>query len=244
MVDDRGTRRRRGAVGELVVRGPGLMQGYLDGLEATERAFRDGWMCTGDLGFVDDDGLLHLVGRKKDLIVRGGEHIYPHEVEEVLRRHPAIAEVGVIGVPDRARGEEVAAFVVLADGHHLDSADLSSYCTKHLANFKCPRVIEFRDALPKTPTGGVRKALLAQEAMPPAPGPDTFPARHPPGPTPSPPDTFARHLSCPTPFLPDTFPARHLPARHPALGVKPRVRSRLRKEKASSELHNVVFMVS
>ncbi len=172
VVDDQGGRRRDGAVGEVVVRGPSLMKGYLDDVAAAGRPCFDGWLCTGDLGFVDDDGLLHMVGRKKELIVRGGEHVHPGEIEEVLLRHPAIAEAGVVGLPDRAQGEEVAAFLVLADGHDVRAAEVLSYCGEHLANYKCPGIIEFRDALPKTATGRVRKAFLAQNYAngPAAPG--------------------------------------------------------------------------
>lgn len=162
VVDDHDAERRAGAAGEFVLRGPNVMIGYLDEDEATADTLRSGWLHTGDVGFVDDDGFVHLVGRKKELIVRGGEHVYPSEVEDVLRRHPAVAEAAVIGVEDDAQGEEVAAFVVLEPGHNLTPTEALSFCRDHLANYKCPGIVEFRDALPMTPTGRVRKAFLAQ----------------------------------------------------------------------------------
>lgn len=162
VVDDDGAARRAAAVGEVVVRGPNLMQGYVNDPDGTRQALRNDWLHTGDLGLIDQAGCLHFVGRRKELIVRGGDHVYPHEVEEVLLRHPAVADVGVIGVEDPAQGEEVAAFVVVADGHTTTAGELLAYCGEHLANYKCPGVVELRDALPKTPTGRVRKAFLAQ----------------------------------------------------------------------------------
>ncbi|WP_168210448.1 class I adenylate-forming enzyme family protein [Persicimonas caeni] len=162
VVDDDDLQRRTGAAGELVLRGPNVMLGYLDEDAATADALRSGWLHTGDIGFVDDDGFVHLVGRKKELIVRGGDHVYPREVEDVLRRHPAVAEAAVIGVADQAQGEEVAAFIVVEPGHTLSAGEAISFCRDHLANYKCPGIVEFRDALPMTPTGRVRKAFLAQ----------------------------------------------------------------------------------
>jgi long-chain acyl-CoA synthetase len=150
-----------GRIGELLIRGPNLMQGYASDEAASALAIRDGWLHTGDLGFVDERGFLRLAGRKKELIVRGDEHIYPEEVEEVLRRHPAVTDVGVLGICDDRRGLEIVAFVVLAPDHLVSGADLREYCKDHLAPYKCPDIVELRDLLPTTPTGRVRKSLLA-----------------------------------------------------------------------------------
>lgn len=162
VVDRAGRERRPFAVGELTIYGPNLMQGYVGEQEATTRALRDGWLHTGDLGYVDQEGFFFLVSRLKDLIVRADEHIYPGEIEVTLRRHPAVAEAAVIGVPIDERGEEVTVFIVVEEGHSLGREEVVAYCREHLADYKCPGVVEFRDALPMTPTGRVRKALLKQ----------------------------------------------------------------------------------
>lgn len=162
VVDSQRGERRSFAVGEVALSGPNVMQRYADDERATERVLRDGWLRTGDLGYVDQEGFLYLIGRQKDLIVRGGKHIYAGEIEELLHRHPAVAEAAVIGVFDETKGEEVAAFIVVRDGHHFSEDHVVNYCRQHLATFKCPGVVEQREALPKTPTGHVRKAFLAQ----------------------------------------------------------------------------------
>ncbi|HZC98792.1 MAG TPA: long-chain fatty acid--CoA ligase [Actinomycetes bacterium] len=150
----------RDNVGELVARGFHVMKGYLNNPEATAEAFAGGWLHTGDLGYVDDEGFVFIVDRKKELIIRGGYNIYPREVEEVLYSHPAIAEAAVVGIPDQRLGEEVKAFVALKPGQELIESELIAYCKERVAAYKYPRVIEVRDELPKSATGKVLKKQL------------------------------------------------------------------------------------
>jgi long-chain acyl-CoA synthetase len=149
-----------GQVGEITLRGPNVMQGYYRNPAATAATVRDGWLHTGDLGSFDAEGYLFIVGRKKEMIIRGGENIYPKEVEEVLYRHAAIQEAAVVGLPDPVWGEEVAAFLVLRPGHALEAEDVIAYCKQHLADYKCPKVVRFVDEFPKTATGKIQKAKL------------------------------------------------------------------------------------
>jgi long-chain acyl-CoA synthetase len=150
----------RDHVGELVTRGFHVMKGYLNSPQATAEAFAGGWFHTGDLGYVDDDGFVFIVDRKKELIIRGGYNVYPREIEEVLYAHPAIAEAAVVGIPDQQLGEEVKAFVALKPGQELVESELIAYCKERVAAYKYPRVIEVRDELPKSATGKVLKQQL------------------------------------------------------------------------------------
>lgn len=150
-----------GEVGEIQVRGVGVMTGYLDDPESTRAALlRDGWLRTGDLGCLDDHGYLLVKGRLKDLVIRGGENIYPREVEDVLHTHTAIADVAVIGVPDDEWGESVAAFVRLHQVGTVDAEDLAAYCRARMAPFKVPRIWRFVDSFPQTASGKVQKFAL------------------------------------------------------------------------------------
>lgn len=152
-----------GEPGELLVRGPQVMKGYWNKPEATEAALKDGWLHTGDVATVDEDGYFYIVDRQKDMIIAGGFNIYPREIEEVLYTHPAVQEAAAIGVPDDYRGETVKAFIVLKDGHHATAQELMNFCRKHLAPYKAPREIEFRDELPKTLVGKVLRRVLQEE---------------------------------------------------------------------------------
>ena len=137
------------------------MKGYYDNPEATAEAFAGGWFHTGDLGYVDEDGFLFIVDRKKDLIIRGGYNVYPREVEEVLYAHPAVAEAAVIGVPDDRLGEEVKAFVTLqARAPRSPTEEVIDYVKERLAAYKYPRSVEFRADLPHGPTGKILKHEL------------------------------------------------------------------------------------
>lgn len=149
-----------GQVGELVVTGPNVFTGYWMLPEATAEAFRGGWFHTGDLGRLDEDGYLTLVDRKKDMIITGGENVYPIEVEQVLARHPAVREVAVIGVPDPTWGEAVVAVVALEGSSGVTAAELTEFARSHLAHFKCPRRVEFVADLPRNATGKVLKTDL------------------------------------------------------------------------------------
>jgi long-chain acyl-CoA synthetase len=152
-----------GEPGELVVRGPQLMDGYYNKPEETAQALRDGWLHTGDIATMDADGYVAIVDRKKEMIIVSGYNVYPREVEEALAKHPAVLEGAAIGVPHPIKGEEVKAFVVLKPGQTATADQLISFCREQLAPFKVPRAIEFRDTLPKTLIGKVLRRRLAEE---------------------------------------------------------------------------------
>jgi fatty-acyl-CoA synthase len=149
-----------GEVGELVLRGPNVFAGYWGLPRETAEAMRGGWFHSGDLGRADADGFITLVDRKKDMIISGGENVYPIEVEQVLYRHPDVADVAVIGAPDERWGEVVVAVVVPATGTTPDGDELIRYTREHIAHFKCPRRVEFVEELPRTATGKVLKREL------------------------------------------------------------------------------------
>ncbi|HYP54428.1 MAG TPA: long-chain fatty acid--CoA ligase [Pyrinomonadaceae bacterium] len=151
-----------GERGEIVLRGENIFKGYYRNDEATRRAFRGGWFHTGDVGYKDAEGFFYIVDRKSDMIIRGGENIYPRESDEVLYRHPKVEAAAVVGVPDELYGEEVAAFVVLKAGEQATDEELISFCRAHLADFKCPKKIRFVEEMPKGPTGKVLKRELAR----------------------------------------------------------------------------------
>jgi long-chain acyl-CoA synthetase len=152
-----------GELGEVCVKGPNVMLGYYRSPEETARTIRQGWLHTGDMGRLDEDGFLYIVERKKDLIIRGGFNIYPREVEEALYAFPGIAEAAVVGRPDAVMGEEAVAFVVLRDGARATAEEIIAFCESRLARFKCPKQVRFVDALPKSPIGKIlRKELRAQ----------------------------------------------------------------------------------
>lgn len=151
-----------GIVGEICVRGYTVMSGYLDMPEATGEAIdSDGWLHTGDLGVMDGRGYVRIEGRLKEMIVRGGENIFPREVEDLLEQHPSVETAVVVGLPDPRYGEEVAAFVKLAQGATVGEAELSAYCREGLAAFKVPRRWLFVDEYPRTPLGKVQKFALS-----------------------------------------------------------------------------------
>lgn len=147
-----------GEAGEICVRGYSVMIGYWDEPTATTSVLdANGWMQTGDIGSIDEEGFCRIVGRLKDLIIRGGENIYPREIEEFLYQHPAIEEVSVVGIPDQRFGEEVCAWIKVHDAHTLEEADVRSYCAGRIAHYKVPKVIRFVDAFPMTVTGKIQK---------------------------------------------------------------------------------------
>jgi long-chain acyl-CoA synthetase len=152
-----------GETGELVVRGPNLMDGYYKRADETALALRGGWLYTGDVARMDEDGYFYIVDRKKELIIVSGYNVYPREVEEALYAHPAVLEAGVIGVPDRERGEAVKAFVVLRPGASATAEELRAHCASSLARFKIPAEVEFRAELPKSAVGKVLRRALADE---------------------------------------------------------------------------------
>ncbi len=163
IVDEEGNDVPVGEVGELIIRGPQVMKGYWNRPEETANTLRDGWLYTGDMAKMDEDGYFYIVDRKKDMIIAGGFNIYPREVEDVLFEHPAVKEAAVVGVPDPYRGETVKAFIVLKDGHTVTEAELDKFCRENLAAYKVPRIYEFRTELPKTMVGKVLRRQLQEE---------------------------------------------------------------------------------
>jgi len=147
-------------VGELICRGPNVMKGYYKDPEGTAEAMRGGWFHTGDLARMDEEGYVYIVDRKKDMIISGGENIYPRELEEVLYRHPQIQDAAVVGIPDPLWGESVKAFVVLRKDAAMKEEEVVEYCKAHLASYKKPRSVAFVDSLPRNPSGKVLKTLL------------------------------------------------------------------------------------
>ena len=160
---------RLGEGDEILSRGPAVMTEYFRNPEATAAAFRGDWFCPGDIGRFDEDGFLHIVGRKKEMIITGGLNVYPAEVERVLYMHPAVAEAAVVGCPDPEWGEIVKAFVQLRPGRTVTEADLIDHCRAHMASYKKPKAVEFLAELPRTSSGKIAKQLLA-EGAPLAPG--------------------------------------------------------------------------
>jgi len=153
---------RDAPVGEIIFRGNNMMKGYYKDAEATKEALRGGWMHTGDIGRFDEEGFLYIVDRKKDMIITGGENVYPREVEEVLYTHPLIAEAAVIGVPDPTWGETILAVVVLGAGKTAAEQEVIDYCRGKVAGFKCPKSVRFVDAIPKNPAGKILKKDLRE----------------------------------------------------------------------------------
>jgi len=152
-----------GQEGEVVARGPQVMQGYWNNPQGTEEMIKDGWLYTGDIGYMDSDGYIYLTSRKKDLIKPGGHQVWPREVEEVISTHPAVAEVGVAGIPDPVQVESVKAWVVLRPGEKLSAEELQKYCREKLTAYKVPKYIDFREALPKTLVGKILRRVLQEE---------------------------------------------------------------------------------
>lgn len=149
-----------GAVGELIVRGPGVMKGYMNQPEVSARTIQNGWLHTGDLARMDNDGYIYIVDRKKDMIIRGGYNVYPREIEEILYKHPAVAEAAVVGIPHPDLGEEVAAAVVLHSGERVSAAGLRQFVKERVAPYKYPRKIQLMDELPKSHTGKILKRAI------------------------------------------------------------------------------------
>jgi len=158
--DEMGNKLPRGAVGEIVVQSDLVMKGYWRDMEVTNNTIVNGWMRTGDVGYMDEQGHVYILDRTKDMIISGGNNIYPREIEEILLRHPAVQEVCVFGVPDREWGESVKAVVVLRPGQKSTEEALITFCKRHLASYKKPKSVEFVEALPKNAYGKVLKREL------------------------------------------------------------------------------------
>src|SRR5690625_161127 len=152
-----------GEVGELILKGPQVMKGYWNMPEETAQTLRDGWLYTGDIARMDEDGYLYIVDRKKDLIIASGYNIYPRDVEEILYQHSAIKEAVVVGIPDSYRGEIVKAVVVLKEGKTCSESELINYCEFNMAAYKVSHIIEFREELPKSNVGKVLRRKVREE---------------------------------------------------------------------------------
>ncbi|MCM3768792.1 long-chain fatty acid--CoA ligase [Neobacillus niacini] len=156
---------RVGELGEVIIKGPQIMKGYWNMPEETANTLRDGWLYTGDIAKVDEDGYLYIVDRKKDMIIASGFNVYPRDVEEVLYEHPSVQEAVVIGVPDPYRGEDIKAVIVLKAGKTATAEEMIKYCRENMSAYKVPRIIEFRSELPKTGVGKILRRALREESV-------------------------------------------------------------------------------
>ena len=153
-----------GQRGEIVLRGPSIMKGYYNRPEATAEALRNGWLHTGDIGYLDERDHLFIVDRKKDLIIRGGENVFPAELEDILFKHASIAEAAVVGAPDDVYGEKVIAYVVTKPGEEISEQEVINFLKDRTSSFKAPERVFFIDALPKSPVGKVLRRKLRDRA--------------------------------------------------------------------------------
>jgi fatty-acyl-CoA synthase len=164
VIDADGRTLARGEAGELCTRGYSLMLGYWDDPEKTREAIDgEGWMHTGDLAVIDDEGYCNIVGRSKDMIIRGGENVYPREIEEFLFRHPKVADVAIVGVPHAKYGEEVCAWIKLRSGESATADEIVEFCRGQIAHYKVPAHVVFVDGFPMTVTGKVQKFLIRKD---------------------------------------------------------------------------------
>ncbi len=154
-----------GEIGEIIIKGPQVMKGYWQMPEDTADTLKDGWLYTGDIAKMDEEGYFYIVDRKKDMIISGGFNVYPRDIEEVLFEHPKIVEAAAIGLPHPTRGEQVKAYIVLKEGETETQKGIIEYCKEKLATYKLPTLIEFRSELPKTNVGKVLKKDLRKEEL-------------------------------------------------------------------------------
>jgi acyl-CoA synthetase (AMP-forming)/AMP-acid ligase II len=160
IVDENGRPLGPHEIGEIVIRGENITKGYYKNPKATQEAFRGGWFHSGDLGYYDEDGYFFVIDRKNDMIIRGGENIYPREIEETLYKYPAVKDAACIGIYDELYGEEVAAFVVLKDNQEAKEEEIMAFCRKQLADFKCPKQIIIINEIPKSSSGKLLRREL------------------------------------------------------------------------------------
>ena len=152
-----------GEPGELIIKSPLVMKGYWNSPEETAGQIRDGWLYTGDMAVMDEDGYIFIVDRKKDMIISGGFNIYPREIDEVLYSHPKVADAVSVGIKDLYRGETVKAYIVLKDGEEAAEQEILDFCRSRLAAYKVPKLVEFREELPKSVIGKVLRRILKDE---------------------------------------------------------------------------------
>jgi acyl-CoA synthetase (AMP-forming)/AMP-acid ligase II len=166
IVDDQGHGRGAGEDGEILVRAPSVTAGYWEQPEMTDETVIDGWLHTGDIGYLDEDGFLYVSGRAKDMIISGGMNIFPSDVEDVLRQHPAVQDVAVIGLPARKWGEDVCAVIVCVEGQEIDEEEIIAFCRGRLASYKKPKSVRVVEELPRTAAGKVKKFVLRETLAP------------------------------------------------------------------------------
>src|SRR5581483_1266530 len=154
---------KQGEIGEVAVKGPQIMQGYWNHPEETAMVLKDGWLYTGDIGYMDTDGFFAIVDRKKDMIKVGGENVYPRDVEEVLFQNPKVLDCVVAGIPDEKLVDKVKAYIVLKPGEKATAEEVIAFCKERVAKFKVPKEVEFRAALPKNMVGKMLRRLLVEE---------------------------------------------------------------------------------
>ena len=163
IVDEAGNKVQQGSLGEVICRSPGMMNGYFNRPDANAKSYVNNWLSTGDIGFIDEEGYLFIVDRKKEMIIRGGLNVYPRQIEEILYEHPAVQECAVIGVPHADLGEEIKAVLYLKAGQNVTEDEIKAYCKSKMAAFKYPRIVEVLDKeLPKSATGKIMKRLLKE----------------------------------------------------------------------------------
>ncbi len=160
IIDQDGKEVEVGQIGEIIARGPQVMKGYFKDPEATVKKIKGGWYHTGDIGRLDEEGYLYVIGRMDEMIISGGLNVYPSEIETVLLNHPKVQEAAVVGIPDAKRGQVIRAIIVLKHGETATYREILSFCKERLASFKMPRQLEFKDSLPKLSTGKVAKRQL------------------------------------------------------------------------------------
>lgn len=152
-------------LGELRIKGPQVMKGYWNNPDETAESLKDGWLYSGDIAKMDEEGYFYIVDRKKDMIISGGFNVYPRDIDEVLFRHPKVKDAVAVGIPDPYRGETVKAYVVLKEGETSTEEEIISFCRENLAKYKVPAIVEFRQELPKTMIGKVLRKVLREEEM-------------------------------------------------------------------------------
>ena len=163
IVDDEDNDVAPGEVGEIIVRSKSTMQEWWKKPDETEKTVKDGWVHTGDMGRYDEKGYIYIVDRKKDIIISGGENIFPREIEEILYQHPAVQETAVIGIPDPYWVEKVHAVITLKNGERATAQEIIDFCKERLGHFKAPKSVEFVESLPKSPAGRILKRELREK---------------------------------------------------------------------------------